>query len=379
MSQLRRRYIAAIATQLSAATAAGALGTACSERERWPEDLARAEGRPRPRPAARSTSDGCREGDFCLPVPDAGVGAPALAPYRDCSASPALPNDQARELTDESRSTVLIRFDPTHTAARRTAGDSSCCYRWFEHCLGRALIAGDKMLVTEVCDRADWVDDGAAMLASDLAKSFDAGERRAQTARYARMAASEHAAIASFLVASLELMDLGAPPSLLDAHRAAAEDEIRHARIAYGLASGFGARMVGPGRSQVGPRPASATFAQAIRSTYLAGCIAETLGAESVREKARSNDRLAPILHAIADDEERHAELAWRTAAWLLVEGGVDAAASLISAAHLARSSASPSRASPRRAFAQLVLPCTAVLLAQARRTSAQPMPAARI
>jgi hypothetical protein len=52
------------------------------------------------------------------------------------------------------------------------------------------------------------------------------------------------------------------------------------------------------------------------------GCIAETIAAAQVRESAQrvNSDFLKKILNQIADDEERHAALAWRFVRWSLLQ-----------------------------------------------------------
>lgn len=49
-------------------------------------------------------------------------------------------------------------------------------------------------------------------------------------------------------------------------------------------------------------------------------CVGETLGVAEARELAATvcDETLAAIHHRIADDEERHAQLAWRALAWMM-------------------------------------------------------------
>lgn len=66
--------------------------------------------------------------------------------------------------------------------------------------------------------------------------------REALAAGWAEDGLYEHASIASFARFALELLALGAPPSLLEDVHAAMADELHHARLCFGLARRFGAR-----------------------------------------------------------------------------------------------------------------------------------------
>lgn len=234
-------------------------------------------------------------------------------------------------------------------------GRAVCCYQIPDHCappwVGRVLRGEDGALA--VCPpatpRGDWsafCDDGAPPHA----------------ARWERIAAMEHASVASFARASLSLLALGAPPDLVaDTHRAAL-DEIEHARLAYGLAGG--------GRESMGPAPlvaavaplAPANHGSFARATFLDACVGETLGAEAARREslvARSAAERV-VLSRIAEDEARHAELAWRTLAWSVRQGGDEARRALADAlAELEAGSYAPADV-----LHGVVVPCALALLA---------------
>ena len=153
----------------------------------------------------------------------------------------------------------------------------------------------------------------------------------ASFAEWQTIAKAEHASIASFARTALELMALGAPAdSVADTHRAAL-DEARHARIAYELASRAVGHKVGPGSFPAAVEPIAApTFASFVRSTFRDACVEETLGAIAMRRRALSfGGVIASAIDSIADDEERHAELAWRTLAWAVRVGGDEAKTAL--------------------------------------------------
>jgi hypothetical protein len=65
------------------------------------------------------------------------------------------------------------------------------------------------------------------------------------------------------------------------------------------------------------------------------GCVGETLGVAEARMMAElaEHPMLAQVHHQIADDEQRHAALAWRTLGWLLERYGTRARIAAIVAA----------------------------------------------
>jgi hypothetical protein len=142
-----------------------------------------------------------------------------------------------------------------------------------------------------------------------------------------REAAFEHASIAAFARTSLELLAHGAPPELVAGAHAAALDEVEHARIAYALASRYARKPVGPGALPDATRAMTQRgLAELAVETLVDGCAGEAAAALVLREAARraKSGELAGQLDGMAEDEERHAELAWRTLAWALREGGAE-------------------------------------------------------
>jgi hypothetical protein len=220
---------------------------------------------------------------------------------------------------------------PEPSAAEAKArGGSACCYRVpvpADH-KGRALRDEGAIVVAETTRRDGW--------ASEAHLTRPPHEARAAIARgWLDAARAEHAAIAAFARVALQLMELGAPADLVRAAHEAALDEVEHARLSFGVASAIdpGARgeaPFGPGRLPVA-RTAPADFEALVRETFDDGCVGETVGALVARasaERAEDPD-VARALAKIADDEERHAELAWKILAWALREGGAPAARAL--------------------------------------------------
>jgi hypothetical protein len=130
----------------------------------------------------------------------------------------------------------------------------------------------------------------------------------------------EHASIAAFARFSLQLLSLGAPPDLLTATQAAMADETAHARIAFGLASAYAGRPIGPGPLSLAGSLDDVDAQSIVEGAIAEGCIGETIAALEAAEAAeRASDPIVrSLLRRIADDEMRHAELAWRFVDWAL-------------------------------------------------------------
>jgi len=131
----------------------------------------------------------------------------------------------------------------------------------------------------------------------------------------ARAAHMEAASVFAFESLARELADLGAPGALVDAARCSADDERRHARMMGRLAERAGAAV--PPVEVEAPR-ARTTFAIALENA-VEGCVHETWAAmEALAQSSRAaRPGVAATMGAIADDEMRHASLAWQVAAWL--------------------------------------------------------------
>jgi hypothetical protein len=137
---------------------------------------------------------------------------------------------------------------------------------------------------------------------------------------WTQAALMEHASIAAFARFSLQLLALGAPAELVGRAAQAMADETEHARACFALATRYTGQNVGPGLLAIqgcldGADPV-AIFSTAVREA----CIGETLAAMEAQESARQARKpaLRATLTRIAEDEERHAELGFRFAAWML-------------------------------------------------------------
>ncbi len=248
---------------------------------------------------------------------------------------------------------------------KRTRGDattaSTCCYVFPNRHPpgpGRPYVVDGRARVADAKTRGDWTQPIRPIVPNDPA------ERRAREDTWRKAGLAEHASIASFARFALELLALGAPPELLHDAHAAAMDEVKHARLAFALASAYAGEPLGPGPLRTVDAPPRASLEDVALATLVEGGLGETVAALEARmDAARSEDPVVrAILLEIADDEERHAELAWRTLAWAVREGGAALAHALADAVRdLERAGGDPTRS---RVLRDIVGPCVAALAA---------------
>ena len=139
-------------------------------------------------------------------------------------------------------------------------------------------------------------------------------------AHWLQQAEAEHASIASFARHTLQLMSIGAPSMLLAASQEASLDEIRHAKICYGIASAFLGADFFPGSLEVTDSMSQMNIKDIIQSLVQDGCIEESLSAMEARFQARWTDipAIKDSLETIAMEEASHAQLAWDTISWIV-------------------------------------------------------------
>ena len=165
---------------------------------------------------------------------------------------------------------------------------------------------------------------------SDWALNFDglntAGlsprERVSLAEWWTRIAIAEHASIAASARFLMQLLSQGAPPDLVAAAQQAMHDEIRHARLAFGMARSYGADDVGPGPLPIGGALDESDPQSIVRTVVREGCIGETIAAlEATESSSHADDNaVREVFRQIADDETRHAALGWRYLRWAIEE-----------------------------------------------------------
>lgn len=177
-------------------------------------------------------------------------------------------------------------------------------------------------VMAETQSRSAFLDEIAA-LASSFDRSRFSPELLVLAGKaWAERALQEHASVASFNRFSLALLAVGAPPELVELSNEAALDEILHARISFAIASTYLDEPIGPGPLAIdGALDDVSSFAKLAESTLVEGCIGETISAALAREAhhVASEGMAKHALLRIAEDEERHAELAWAFVKWALV------------------------------------------------------------
>lgn len=143
----------------------------------------------------------------------------------------------------------------------------------------------------------------------------------AAAAAWARAALAEHASVASFATFTLDLLAVGAPADLVGASVSAMQDEIAHARLCFDLAAALGGTPLEPGPLSTADTRPHGSRAELLVALVRDGCVNETVAAHeaALRREGATHPGCRAALDRIAADESRHAQLAWRTLAWLLV------------------------------------------------------------
>lgn len=278
--------------------------------------------------------EGCPNGDWCgaIKVVDK-VAAPNAE--RELGCPTRIIGSVTPKLKSEERLFKGLSLNPmmqgrlrkiATTELRKTTGDEDqCCYHWFDYCSGRPLLDDDLASVRAPLQAGDtWLD---GHVSDDRAAALPLATRRALASLWLDDARSEHASVASFARATLELLAVGAPPKLVFASQQASLDEIRHARTCFTLAALYVGEAAEPGPlPMLAPRDGGLVALAC--AVFVEGCVGETIAALAALRASRGCE-VAPIqsaLAGIAEDETRHAELAWATLAFAVHRGGVEVA-----------------------------------------------------
>ncbi|HET9929771.1 MAG TPA: ferritin-like domain-containing protein [Polyangiaceae bacterium] len=193
--------------------------------------------------------------------------------------------------------------------------------------IGRPFLVGGAIRCAAAIERADWAERSAD--SDDVLRP----EAREALAHYwARIGSLEHASIAAFARFNLELLSFGAPAELIELTNRALADETLHAKLAFSLASRYQGALLGPGPLDMRGAVIHATLLESVLAAFEEGCIGETVAAlEAARALEGSTDEaVRAALTRIADDEARHAELAYRYLRWALPQLGPEIARELV-------------------------------------------------
>ena len=182
-------------------------------------------------------------------------------------------------------------------------------------------VDGDSRMAKSIqCDVQDTYYSQSWKENLDLTISNNITDNQRIGQHWLQHAEAEHASIASFARHTLQLMSIGAPSMLLAASQQASLDEIKHAKICYGIASAFLDTDFFPGPLEVTNSMSQMSIKDIIKSLVQEGCIEETLSAMEARFQARWTDipAIKDSLEAIAMEETSHAQLAWNTISWII-------------------------------------------------------------
>jgi hypothetical protein len=247
--------------------------------------------------AACTTDADCEPGMLCIAPVDSYCG-PRRATTFHCQS----PNDECAG-PDDCMTSMECAYAVDHYECR----SKPAC--------GRPFLVDGASRQSELGTGREWHDDDLAR-AVPVAMSLEA--RTAIAAHFAESGLMEHASIAAFARFSLQLLALGAPPELVSACTAAMVDETRHARLCFGLASRYAGRSIAPGPLDVTGALAAVTLRDVVELVVHEGCIGETAAALEATwaAEAATDPLVREVLQGIAEDEGRHAALAFQFVAW---------------------------------------------------------------
>jgi hypothetical protein len=251
-------------------------------------------------------ASGCKTNSDCGECGECGIGA---FDEGDCGFSYTL---QCRTPADQCTSDAQC---PGGSCVPHATGVWICQYGSCD--IGRPFLIDAVACTAPPRQRSDW-----AARSHGFEQVGELGMDPELAAHWAKVAALEHASVASFARFGAQLLALGAPPELVRASKRAALDEIEHARLAYGLASAYGGASIGPGQLELHGLSMSASWREVVASLIEEACVGETLGVAEAMAAADSArvPAVREVLERIAADELRHAQLAWRSLAYLLRE-----------------------------------------------------------
>ncbi|GEM_PF-1175313 len=140
-----------------------------------------------------------------------------------------------------------------------------------------------------------------------------------------RMAAAEAGSVNSFRQFMRELRSHGAPLELVERTKSALRDEVRHTRLMKELAEEWGGA---PRAIAMKPLEKRSLLALALENAT-EGCTNEMFAAlvALYQSKNASDEKIAQSMKVIAEDEMRHAQLAWDVHAWCMTQLNAEKAA----------------------------------------------------
>jgi hypothetical protein len=186
--------------------------------------------------------------------------------------------------------------------------------------VGRPFLVAGEARLAPTAARSDWRSTPAS---PDL-RSISLETRGRLAEAWTQTGRMEHASIAAFARFALQLLAVGAAPDLVLETQRAMADETKHAQLAFGLAGAYAGADVGPAPLAIDDSLPATDLRGLLATVFAEGCVGETVAALEAREAlAHVRDpAVRAVLETIAEDEQRHAALAWRTIAWVLEVAG---------------------------------------------------------
>lgn len=187
---------------------------------------------------------------------------------------------------------------------------------------GRPFLIELQPRVAPLREGRDW---GLADVVPRL-EHLSGDERAEQAAHWARLGQMEHASIAAFARFSLQLLMLGSPPELVEACTQALADETRHARLCFQLASQYAGHGIAPGVLDIERSLEASSLVDIVDLVITEGCVGETNAAlEALAAAQAATDPVVANVYAqVAEDEQRHAALAFRFLRWALAQADAE-------------------------------------------------------
>ena len=216
-----------------------------------------------------------------------------------------------------SPDTTDCTWSPKVVCGPEAAEVDRCCYT-IEPIMG--CVTPGRPFTVQGGARIASLHPGAGWAEAPAATDLPPATRQALADGWTRMALGEHASIASFARVVLGLLAHGAPAELVAGSTRAQSDEILHASRCFSLASRYAGTTLKPGPIDVAGALALPDLAALVVDTFREGCINETIAAAqaaAARDLA-TDPQVRKALERIAEDEQRHAALAWRTLRWAL-------------------------------------------------------------
>jgi len=248
----------------------------------------------------------CGEGFFCLENSSTGYLTNGMFACQ-------LPGDECQSATD-CEDPSLPNCVLSSEGPGRVCTSAPVC--------GRPFLIEDEARKAAAITSPAWLTASAEIRLTDLQVPADAALRDQLAAHWTEIGLLEHASVAAFARFTLQLLSLGAPADLVEQSQRAALDEVRHAELAFALASRYAGRSIGPGPLPLTGALDASSVEAILRTTVREGCVGETRAALEASRAAETceDPTVRSVLETIAADEARHAELAWRVVRFIVTD-----------------------------------------------------------